>query len=121
MAIMIIEDNPDLLYSYSMILTTAGYPVITALQGQAISSMVLNPVQLYIIDYHLPGTDGLTICRELKAHPATAAVPVVMISADTNIKELATRAGADAVLEKPFPREALSTMVNDLLTGRTAV
>lgn len=69
---------------------------------------------VYVLDKQLPGIDGLELCRMLKSNAQTSNIPIVMVSADPNIKSLATSAGADAVLEKPFSIHELRTLVTSL-------
>lgn len=57
---------------------------------------------VYVLDKQLPGMNGLELCRILKSDLQTRTIPVVMVSADPDIKFLAASAGAEAVLEKPF-------------------
>lgn len=69
---------------------------------------------VYVLDKQLPGMDGLELCRILKADPRTREIPVVMVSADPDIKTLAVSAGAEAVLEKPFSIHVLLKAVMDV-------
>ncbi len=57
---------------------------------------------VYVLDKQLPGIDGLELCRMLKADPTTRPIPIIMVSADPNIKSAAGPAGAEIVMEKPF-------------------
>ena len=66
---------------------------------------------VYVLDKRLPGIDGLELCRILKSDTQTSSIPIVMVSADPDIKGLAASAGADAVLEKPFSVHELVTVV----------
>ncbi len=67
-----------------------------------------------VLDVAMPGLDGISFCRGLKAEPATSAIPVVLL---TGLAETGEEAGADAVLRKPFsPLELLSTIEN--ISGR---
>lgn len=66
---------------------------------------------VYLLDKQLPGIDGLELCRILKSNARTKSIPIVMVSADPDIKALAASAGADAVLEKPFSIHELINVV----------
>jgi DNA-binding response OmpR family regulator len=68
---------------------------------------------VYVLDKQLPGVDGLELCRILKSNARTKSIPIVMVSADPDIKVLAASAGADAVLEKPFSIHELVAVVTD--------
>jgi ribonuclease P protein subunit RPR2 len=65
-----------------------------------------------VLDVNMPGTDGLTFCRQLKADPATAHIGVVLLTGSEGGTELAAQAsGADAFLRKPFsPLELLNAV-----------
>jgi len=69
---------------------------------------------VYVLDKQLPGIDGLELCRVLKSRAQSRGIPVVMVSADPDIKALAASAGADAVLEKPFSIHELETLVSNV-------
>lgn len=66
---------------------------------------------VYVLDKQLPGMDGLELCRRLKSDARAKNIPVVMVSANPDIKALAASAGADAVIEKPFSIHELMTTV----------
>lgn len=68
---------------------------------------------VYVLDKQLPGIDGLELCRILKANAQTKNIPVVMVSADPDIKALAASAGTDEVLEKPFSIHELVAVVTN--------
>ena len=68
---------------------------------------------VYVLDKQLPGIDGLELCRILKSDAQTKNIPIVMVSADPDIKALAASAGADAVLEKPFSIHELLAVVTN--------
>ena len=67
--------------------------------------------RVYVLDKQLPGMDGLELCRILKSDPWTSGIPVVMISADPDIRAEGMSAGAEAVLEKPFSIHVLLEVV----------
>jgi len=71
---------------------------------------------VYVLDKQLPGISGLDLCRILKAGPQTRNIPVIIVSADPDIKALAAPIGATAVLEKPFSIHVLLKAVMDVST-----
>jgi len=71
---------------------------------------------VYVLDKRLPGIDGLELCRILKSDPQTRPIPIIMVSADPDIKALAASAGAEAVLEKPFSIHVLMKAVMNVST-----
>ncbi len=75
---------------------------------------------LVLLDVVLPGMDGVTLCRLLKADPSFGDMAVVMLTARVSKKdhEAARRAGADGYVEKPFRGFELIDKVEALITGR---
>jgi response regulator RpfG family c-di-GMP phosphodiesterase len=67
-----------------------------------------------ILDVGLPGTDGLTFCRDLKGNPSYGAPIVVLLTGAETSKATADAAGADAVLRKPFSPLELVTLLDRL-------
>jgi DNA-binding response OmpR family regulator len=72
---------------------------------------------LVLLDLNLPSMDGVTIVRELRSHPATAATPILVISGDatTETKQRLHEAGVNDYLEKPLRIQALLDAINRIL------
>jgi DNA-binding response OmpR family regulator len=100
--ICIVENDESIQDIFKIILEKAGYELNVFSDGKAI--MLNNYVipDIFLLDKQLIGVDGLTICRHIKADPATKKIPVIMISANPNIGKLSEEAGADGFVEKPF-------------------
>ena len=79
---------------------------------QARERIAVDPPDVVVLDVGMPGTDGLTFCRQLKADPVTAHIGVVLLSGSEGGTEAAAEAaGADAFLRKPFsPLELLNAV-----------
>jgi pilus assembly protein CpaE len=85
-------------------LKAAGYEVEIAPDGQAaLKAVVNNPPDLILLDVVLPGIDGFEVCRRLRKLPATAQVPIIMLTSKSTIadKKIGFEAGADDYLTKP--------------------
>jgi two-component system phosphate regulon response regulator PhoB len=110
--IVVIEDDPDILEVIRYNLAREGYQVTAAGDGEVGHRLVVDQLpDLVLLDLMLPGRDGLDICRQLKADPATQAVPVVMVTAKSEESDivLGLGLGADDYVPKPFsPRELLA-------------
>jgi CheY-like chemotaxis protein len=68
--------------------------------------------QLILLDVFLSGIDGIDICNTLKSTPETKDIPVIMISAHTNFKEVKKFCRADDFMSKPFDANELVRKIN---------
>lgn len=110
--ILIVDDDLDIRELLQSYLERSGYRALTAADGRAMWEMLdKHRVNLIILDLMLPGDDGLTLCRNLRAHPTHCNTPVIMLTAmgeDTD-RIVGLEMGADDYLPKPFnPRELLA-------------
>ncbi len=103
--ILLIEDNPSNRELSSMVLRGHGYQVETATNGQeGLQKAKSRAYDLVLTDVRLPGIDGLTITRLLKADPKTAQMPVVALSARAMVGDEgeALAAGCSGYITKPI-------------------
>jgi DNA-binding response OmpR family regulator len=111
--ILVIEDDPDIALSLRLKLERdGGFAVDTAEDGAAgLRLAVDRPPDLVLLDVNLPGMDGFEVCRHLRKDPATAATPVIMLTARIGESDRVAGLdiGADDYITKPFsPKEALA-------------
>lgn len=110
--ILVVEDHRDTRELLKYNLTAAGFDVAAAEDGQLGLNLAhaFKP-DILLLDLMMPGTDGLEVCRQLKGDPATARIPVIMLTAkgeDTD-RIVGLELGADDYMAKPFnPRELLA-------------
>lgn len=119
--ILLVEDAADLAQVVSRELTAAGYRVIHAASGEdALQLEKENDFQLVILDWMLPGIDGLDVLRELRGH---SPVSVLMLTArDAEIdRVLGLEVGADDYLTKPFSMRELIARVRAMLRRRDLI
>ena len=100
--ILIADDDPGIRDIFNIVLVKAGYDIEIKEDATDIFDNNFSLPDLFLIDRLLSGTDGLDICRFLKTNMQTKNIPVVMVSATPDIAVLATKAGADDSIEKPF-------------------
>ncbi len=113
--ILIIEDDEAILKVLRRVLTYEGYQVDTALDGQSGLNLVRDILpDLIVLDWMLPGMDGLEVCRRLRA---AGSVPILMLTAKDTIQDRVQGldAGADDYLVKPFELDELLARIRALL------
>lgn len=115
--ILVIDDDPDIIEIINFILLEEGFDVITATSGDEIVNRTTLNVDLIILDLRITGSSktGAEICTHLKSQPATRDLPVIIVSAEPDIQEIALKCGADACVQKPFTIGQLSEKVRHLL------
>lgn len=109
---IVVDDDAEMRALLQRYLTGEGYAVRTAADGKALDTALgREPTDIIVLDLMLPGEDGLSICRRLRAAGDTT--PIVMLTAkgDPIDRILGLEMGADDYLPKPFtPRELLARM-----------
>lgn len=107
--ILVADDEEDVLNLLSSNLKSAGFTVIQASDGEtALAKAREKKPALIVLDLMLPGMSGLEICKSLRADPATARIPIVMLTAKAEEVDriVGLELGADDYITKPFsPRE----------------
>lgn len=118
--LLLVEDNDDVaIYIVSAIGTD--YHIIRADNGQEGIDLALENIpDLILTDVMMPLKDGYELCDTLKNDPATSHIPIVMLTARAGVNDRISglRRGADAYLTKPFQREELEVVLNNLLQSR---
>jgi CheY-like chemotaxis protein len=117
--ILIIDDEDDIREVAALSLeTVAGWDVTTASSGaQGLLRAVEYQPDAILLDVMMPGMDGPTTFRELRKNPATAHIPVLLLTAKVQSTDQRRFAdlGVDAVLFKPFDPLTLSTQIAGVL------
>lgn len=116
--ILVVEDERDLADMIAYNLKRASHAATIAHDGlRAVQLAITAPPDLVILDLMLPGLPGLDVCKQLRANPLTANVPILMLTAKAEeTDELAGLAvGADDYLTKPFSMKVLMARVDALL------
>ncbi len=118
--ILIIDDDPDAAELVSYALQLKGYEISTAYNGvDGLASAREKAPDLIILDGMLPGMDGIEICRTLRSDPSTASLPILMLSARAQQKdvELGQQACVDLYITKPIALERLAAWVETYVSG----
>lgn len=112
--ILVVEDDADLRDLITYNLRSEDYHVLTAADGvTALDIARQQPVSLVLLDLMLPRLDGLDVCRQLRARPETASVPIVMLTArgEETDKVVGLEVGADDYVTKPFSWKELRARI----------
>ena len=116
--ILIVDDDPDMVELLRLGLADAGYATRTAGTGkEALQKAKRSPPDLVVLDLLLPEMNGFSVCQRLRRNPATAGIPIVMITVLPGQfpRFVGVETGANAYLNKPFRMEELVSCVGDLL------
>ncbi len=110
--VLVVDDDRDIRELVSRKLSRAGHAVTSVPDGAAALAAVRTEVpDIVVLDVSMPGLSGLDVCRALRTDPATATVPVILLTARVQNGDVANgfAAGADDYVVKPFsPRELVN-------------
>jgi CheY-like chemotaxis protein len=116
--ILVVEDNEANQMLVRAVLELEGYRVVLAGSApEALELLKQSSPDLILMDVQLPGEDGLSLTRRLKHDPATAAIPVVALTAHamTGDRELAMDAGCAGYIPKPINTRTFGLLVTQFL------
>lgn len=117
-AILCVDDDDAIRFLLQKILSAAGHDAKACATGRdALELIAHHAPDLLVLDLQMPGLSGFEVCRRLKANPFTASIPILMVTAQSDIesKVLGFEAGADDYLGKPFLPQELTVRVASLL------
>ena len=100
--ILVIDDNPGVLFAVKQALQFKDYEVLTAESFEGVPAVEACAPDLIYLDISLVGQSGQDVSRALKGDAGTKHIPIVILTAYANADELAKEAGADDYLPKPF-------------------
>ncbi len=119
--VLIADDDADHRELMTLALRRLGHTVAEAADTHTAERTIAGGgVDAVLLDVRMPTECGIEFCRRLRADPATAALPVMFVTADVNDHRIiaAMDAGADDYLMKPFHRAELATRLDNLLLRR---
>lgn len=122
--VLVVDDEPNILLSLEFLMQQAGFDVDTAEDGErALASVAESPPEVILLDISLPGISGFDVLERLRADPAHASTPIVMLTAHGREveREKGLALGADDYITKPFSTRDLVEKVQGLLATRQAI
>lgn len=117
-AILLVDDEPNIVMSLEFLMRKNGYQVGIARNGtEALAAISATPYDLVLLDVMMPDVDGYQVCRQLRQNPARAATKVIFLSAKSQPTDVQKgyEAGADLYIPKPFSTRQLMQKVRELL------
>jgi len=122
-SVLVVEDEESIRELVTYTLRKEGYQAVGAASGEkALALAQVQPPDLVLLDLMLPGIDGLSVCRRLRQNPATAGVPIIMLTAKGEEADIVTglNSGASDYITKPFSRNVLLARVRAVLRDKAA-
>ncbi len=116
--ILVVDDIADNVQFLAARLRSKGFQVSAASNGNdALRAVELKPPDLMLLDVQMPDMDGFEVCRRLKSHKATAAIPVIFLTARADVEDVVEglTLGAVDYVTKPFHAKELLTRVRNHL------
>jgi DNA-binding response OmpR family regulator len=121
--VLIVDDDPDTVFVLAHFVRREGFVAIEAGSGlEALRILSDRPVDVILLDLMMPGMDGFEVCRVLKRDPATAEIPVIMITArdDLEARAESIRLGISEFLTKPVLGNQLASRIRNQVEMRAA-
>ena len=119
--ILIIQDSPSANAMLKFRLESGGFSVETAETGEeGIEKTKMNPYQLILLDYNLPGMNGGQVCKILKGQDKSKNIPVVFMSAkdEEKLTQITKEAGANGYIGLPFDGKTFIERIKGFLKTR---
>ena len=119
-SILVVEDNPEMC-AFIRRQVSENYSVLTAENGvEALELLEKNFINLIVSDIMMPKMDGIELCRRVKNDLRYSHIPLILLTAKTNLRSKISGmdAGADAYVEKPFSSDYLLSVIANLIKSR---
>src|SRR5215469_7718180 len=116
--ILVVDDERDTLDVMRLFLELSGYEAVTTLNStDALTLAEVENPDCILLDVMMPEPDGFSLCRMMRAHPHTTALPIMFVTAYSpiDLEDRRREVGANAVLMKPFGMDSLVNSVEKLI------
>ncbi len=121
-SVLIVDDEPMARTLLRLMLVRAGFNVSEAENGaDALAKVKKNRPDIVLLDVMMPGMDGFMVCESIRGHEGMADLPIIMLSAKTDLDSInrGLRLGATKYLTKPISPEDLTDHVREALENST--
>jgi CheY-like chemotaxis protein len=120
--VLVVEDNEMNMQLVEFLLEQGGYGIVKAASGEEAMAVARGgePVDLILMDIHLPGVDGLSVVQELKGDARTSAIPILALTAHAmrGDKDRFLQAGCDGYISKPIDVRTFLSSVSSFIPSR---
>jgi len=117
--VLVVDDEEDLLFLVELTLKQEGFKTEISPNGADIMDIIAQThPDIIVLDIHMKGIDGGTVCQLIKSNTSTADIPVIMFSANENIAGISKQCGADGYITKPFSGEKFKDTFLSILNKR---
>ena len=119
--VMVVDDDPSVLATYRRLLSRAGYTTVTMNDPlSALEAPDHSQADLILIDYKMPGMDGLSLLKALRERACRARCILVSAFLNEDVRTRAADLGVDKVMEKPVDCCQLRDVIRDLLPASSS-
>ena len=116
--VLLVDDCGDQRDLYELLLAAEADTAVAGRGSEAIAVAVAQHPDVIVLDIEMPGLDGFATCRLLKTNPATASIPVILLTGADYLDAEAQLAGAYAILRKPCPERLLLDAIASAIGGQ---
>ena len=117
--VLVVDDDDDNRHIVTRYLELSGHDVLAVSNGlDALAQLGQLRISLVVLDMHMPGMDGLEVCRRIRARAEWRKIPIIFLTAapvDDALEQAALEAGGDEYLHRPVSRRTLTLRVRNLL------
>lgn len=115
--VLVVNDDPSIVDFLTEALEDEEYRVVTSVNGESLRVAHDEQPDVILLDIMMPGMDGIEVSRRLRQNPATAEIPIVVMSARDRLRDTTRAMDIDGRLPKPFDLDFLYATVEHWMNG----